>query len=541
MNNQLEELTKSLAQSVTRQRGVKKSGAAPISSWLARLGLVICTVLGFATQVHAQGGMPLWTNRFNGPGSSADYAEGLAVDNRGNVFVTGLSWHGNEYVGQFDYATVAYSSLGAPLWTNLYNGPGDGSDSGTALAVDGSGNVFVTGNSLGTNGYSDYATIKYSGDGVALWTNRYHGPGTGNDTAVALAVDVGGNVFVTGNSLGTNGYSDYATIKYSGGGVPLWTNRYQGPPDWEDHPSALAVDGNGNVFVTGYSQGSSSYYDYATVAYSATGVLLWTNRHHGPGYQDDQALALAVDTDGDVFVTGMSHSDYATIKYSGAGVPLWTNGYNGSGVATAIAVDGSGNVFVTGYSWGGGGAAYATIKYSGAGLPLWTNRYHGPVGPGNDYAKAVIVDGSGNAFVSGGSSGKGGPYDYDYATIAYSSAGVPLWTNRYNGPAPGGDDQAYSKCLAFGPDGSVYVTGSSDGGVTYYDYATIKYATSVPASIPLYYYVLGDDLVLNWTNSLFGLQSAPTVQGAYTNIPGATSPWTNNFPDRQRFFRLKAN
>ena len=78
-----------------------------------------------------------------------------------------------------DYATIKYSSAGVPLWTNRYNGPGNGDDYATAVAVDGSNNVIVTGYSTGSAGDLDYATIKYSSAGVPLWTNRYNGPGNG--------------------------------------------------------------------------------------------------------------------------------------------------------------------------------------------------------------------------------------------------------------------------------------------------------------------------------------------------------------------------
>jgi hypothetical protein len=195
-------------------------------------------------------------------------------------------------------------------------------------------------------------------------------------------------------------------------------------------------------------------------------------------------LAIALDSSGNVFVSGYSEAagsgrDYATIKYSNAGVPLWTNRYNGPGNyidgASALAADGNGNVLVTGVSYGTGGSYdYATIKYSNAGLPLWTNRYNGPAN-GDDEAVSVAVDAAGNVVVTGYSVGNAS--GYDYATIAYSSAGLPLWTNRYNGPANGGDLPQTKQSLALGPDGSVYVTGASDAGVngTAFDFATVKY------------------------------------------------------------------
>src|SRR5262249_26844946 len=145
-------------------------------------------------------------------------ATALAVDRNGNVFVTGSSYNGLYY----DYATVGYSTTGTPLWTNLYNGPANNDDNATAITVDSGGNVIVTRYSTGKPNNYDYATIKYSGAGTPLWTNRYNGPGDYTDQASALAVDGSGNVFVTGSSYGVG----YATIKYSGAGTPLWTNTY---------------------------------------------------------------------------------------------------------------------------------------------------------------------------------------------------------------------------------------------------------------------------------------------------------------------------
>jgi hypothetical protein len=242
--------------------------------------------------------------------------------------------------------TIAYSSAGVPLWTNLYSG------SATSVAVDGSGNSFVTGFSYSRRGGNEYyVTIAYSSAGVPLWTNLYSG------SATSVAVDGSGNVFVTGSSADSGGDTDFTTIAYSGAGVPLWTNYYGGRGDAWDSASAMAVDGRGNVVVTGTS---------GTIAYSRVGLPLWTNLYSG------SATAMAMAASGNVFVTGISAGfhglDYATIAYSAGGVPLWTNLYNGAvngdDTPTAVAVDGRGTVFVTGYSAGLQGYDYATIAYS---------------------------------------------------------------------------------------------------------------------------------------------------------------------------------
>jgi uncharacterized delta-60 repeat protein len=441
------------------------------------------TIYDYATIQYSSAGVPLWTNRYSGLGTGGGSVYAVAVDSGNNVIVTGASNNGTNR----DYATIEYSSAGVPLWTNRYNGPGNGEDTATAIAVDGSNNVLVTGYSPGSGSANDYATIKYSSAGVPLWTNRYNGPGNYDDYATAVAVDASNNVIVTGYSFGNGSFFDYATVQYSSAGVPLWTKRYNGPGNSADHAQAVVVDSNNSVIVTGYSRGSGGSYDFATIEYSSAGAPIWTNCYNGPGNNNDYANAVAVDGNNNVIVTGRSYGggsdyDYVTIQYSSTGAPLWTNRYNGPGnggdVATAVAVDSSNNVIVTGSSFDAQGLSdYATIKYSSAGVPLWTNRYNGPL-DGSDSANALAVDGNNNVIVTGCSPN---PYSSgNYATIKYSSAGVPLWTNIYNGPA-NGDDQA--QAVAVDGSNNVIVTGYSTGSGSAYDYATIKYSS---AGVPLW-------------------------------------------------------
>ena len=455
-----------------------------------------------------------WVQRYNGPADGDDLAYAVAVDASNNVVVAGFSLGSGS---GYDYATIKYSAAGLPLWTNRYNGPGNGDDLAGRVAVDGSNNVIVTGQSVGNGADYDYATIKYSAAGLPLWTNRYNGP-YGNDYATALAVDGSNNVIVTGYSYSSGSSADWATIKYSSAGVPLWINRYGN--GW---PYAVAVDSSNNVIVTGWS-GSG----YATLKYSSTGVSLWTNAYSVPGV--NQANAIAVDGSNNVIVTGVSGDYpawyYATIKYSSAGVPLWTNRYNGlrDGLdwATDVAVDGSNNVIVTGRSVGSGsGYDYATVKYSTAGLPLWTNRYSG------GSANALAVDSRNNVIVTG-SIDTSENYD-DYATIKYSSAGVPLWTNRYNGP---GDYYAQAQALALDHNGNVIVTGCSAGAGHNNDFATVKYVSLASPRLT----------GLQLTNGVFQLrvddvlQPGTLVIEASTSLAGWVPVFTNTAPTSVLFY-----
>ncbi len=366
-------------------------------------------------------------------------------------------------------------------WVRRYNGAENDIDEASAIAVDGSGNVYVTGYATGDGTYADYVTIKYYPNGDTAWLRKYNGLYNYEDYARCIALDRSGNVYVTGRSFGIGTYTDYATVKYYPNGDSAWVRRYNGSGDHYDYASAIALDSSGNVYVTGISDGGETYDDYATIKYYPNGDTAWVRRYRGIGNSFDKAKALAVDDHSNVYVTGHSYHmitnqcDYVTIKYYPNGDTAWVRRYDGlygADSASAIAVDGSGNVYVTGGSISFGGFFdYATIKYKPNGDTAWVRRYNGPENLG-DYAFAITVDGSGNVYVAGYSMGSG--TDFDYCTIKYDSSGNECWVRRYNSP-----DNLIDQATALAVDGSgsVYITGFSQqtSGYYNYDYATIKY------------------------------------------------------------------
>lgn len=316
----------------------------------------------------------------------------------------------------------------AQEWVARYDGPSNGSDCASAIAVDAAGNVYVTGHSVVSGTASDYVTVKYDSLGIEQWVARYNGTGNDEDRARSIAINNTGDIYITGWSVGIGTGYDYATVKYNSSGVEQWVVRYNGPMNDHDFAHALDLDNTGGIHITGCSMGDGTASDYVTIKYNSSGTEMWVAQYNGTANAYENAYAIAVDAAHDVYVTGRSpglgtEDDYATVKYDSFGVEQWVARYNGPSnewdEARAIATDTAGNVYVTGYSMGSGtGYDYATVKYNSPGVEQWVARYNGP-GNGFDGARAITVDNIGYIYVTGASAGSDS--EMDFATIKYAA------------------------------------------------------------------------------------------------------------------------
>jgi hypothetical protein len=384
-------------------------------------------------------------NTFLG-GSNYDYGYGIAVDTSGNVYVTGYSsatWGSPvlPYTGSYDAFVAKLNGSGALQW-NTFLGS-SGIDVGYGIAVDTSGNVYVTGFSLVTwgspvrpftgSGYYDAFAAKLNGSGALQW-NTFLG-GLDYDAGYGIAVDTSGNVYVTGESWATWGWpvrtfaggTDAFVAKLSGSGALQW-NTFLGGSD-DDLGRGIAVDVSGNVCVAGYSTGT---WGSPVRSFAAGGADAFVAKINGGGdlqwntflgsSSPDYGYGIAVDTTGNVYVTGYSDATWGSpvrpytayydafvAKLNGSGALQWNTFLGGSGedLGWGIAVGTSGNVYVTGDSsatWGspvspfaGGYDAFAA-KLNGSGALQW-NTFLG--GSTSDYGYGIAVDTSGNVYVAG--------------------------------------------------------------------------------------------------------------------------------------------
>ncbi len=449
--------------------------------------LIATLIVIFALPINAQI-KESWAVRYDNGG--VDKSNAIAVDEFGNVYVTGSS--NSAGVGTEDYLTIKYNSVGSEEWTSRINGSGGSVDIAYALVIDSSGSIIITGGSVGSGTGYDYFTIKYSSAGDTLWTRRYNGPKNSKDIAYSIALDDSQNIFITGESEGLTGthgiFEDYATVKYNPAGDFQWAARYNGPAGDYDKANSICVDTEGNIYVTGVSDGGSSgsgepHFDYATIKYNSAGLTQWIRRYNSSNSEDEGVIVKA-DVLGNIFVTGYStdvgtFADYATINYSADGDTTWISRYNGPASnddrASSLAVDNLGNVFVTGKSYSGSitNYDYATIKYNSLGDSVWVNKYNGGAND-IDGASAVSLDKSGNVYVTGYSTNT--TTAFDYTTMKYNSSGEIGWIISYsNSDAGGSSDEPFA--MFVDTSGIVYVTGMSA-----LDYATIKYVP-IPVSV----------------------------------------------------------
>jgi hypothetical protein len=330
-----------------------------------------------------------------------DLNGGVCSDPFGNVFVVGRTkgaLDGNVNRGGYDYFVVKFSATGNWLWTRQDGSAND--DAGRAVATDSAGNVFVTGYVRGDLhgvtrvGSADVFLVKYDPAGTRLWTAIF---GSANvDESFGLTCDVDGNVIVTGWSDGSIegnpywGNGDNFLAKYDGNGQRLWLREW-GTVN-KDTGYALATDAARNLYLSGYTSGPlygtpAGQRDVFLAKFDAGGTNLWGRQIGTP--EHDQGWGVAADAAGNVFLAGQAGArlgsdpaagglDVLVAKYDTDGNQVWLRqlGSTNDDLARAIAMDTNGNVFVTGWSYGdfdgstnAGLADVLLVKYAPANSP----------------------------------------------------------------------------------------------------------------------------------------------------------------------------
>ena len=433
-----------------------------------------------------------WVSSYNSPTSGNDEPVAMVTDNSGNIYVAGISPAAST---ANDFVTVKYGTSGIQLWAARYHNPDGQNDVVRGLAVDESGNVFVTGSISmgGSNGVQ--ITIKYNSSGEQQWAKQLGepaaspaAPGKGKSS---IALDASGNIYVGGSRrFGSGQNASYLLIKYNSNGDSLWTRNYKGTHFLAGLGSGIVcvkVDGN-FIYATGKSFDQnpdlSTSCFATTIKYDLSGSQQWIRKDtliNG----SDEVIGMEADPSGNIIVTCDHGLNILTFKYNSAGARIWKKSYTGiSGDyydrVTDLAVDPSGNVFLTGNSVrtsGSGGEDFLTLKYDPSGNLLWERFYNGTRGDG-DYSNGISVDGDGNAYITGVAYDLN--FDFNYMTIKYGSDGTQIWKISYDGGFTHRSDGA--RAIALDPEGNVIVSGISSRGTNFDDITTVKYSQTTGIS-----------------------------------------------------------
>ena len=441
-----------------------------------------------------------------------DYANGVATDSSGNVYVTGGTkggLDGNTSAGNTDLFVVKYNSSGTKQWTKQLGS--SGLDSANGITIDSSGNVYVTGVTFGgldwntSAGANDLFVVKYNSSGTKEWTEQLGS--ASSDYANGVATDSSGNVYVAGVTYGgldgnSKGNSDLFVVKYNSSGTKQWTKQYG--TDRYDEARGVATDSSGNVYVVGGTKGNlngisnSGRTDAFVIKFNSSGTKQWTKKLGT--WQNDLANGVATDSSGNFYVTGFTYqhldgntsagnADLFVVKYNSSGKKQWTKqlGTSKHDRARGVATDSSGNVYVTGDTYGGldgnTSAGYNdlfVVKYLDNGTKQWTKQ----LGTSStDLANGVATDSSGNVYVAGGTygglDGNTNAGNSDLFVVKYNSSGTKQWTKQM-----GSSSRDYDYGVATDSSRNVYVSGDTYGGLDnntnagYNDLFVVKYNSS---------------------------------------------------------------
>ena len=401
----------------------RRSRAHRLASAVRTGGLAVLAGAFLLTAALAE--MPgfRWASRAGGSGQ--DYGTGIAVDSEGNTFVCGY-FRGQarfeEYAlagkGEADIFLAKYDRVGKLVWVRQVGGSAD--DFARGVAIDAEGNCYLTGSfqsptvdfggeTAKRNSDSEIFVAKFDPTGKVLWVRQAGGSGGGSGNGITVGAD--GYVYVCGYFSGDTtfgdltlknaGFNDIFVARYDTSGELDWVRQIGGPGD--DAASAIAVDAQGNSYITGgfedgirfsrtITLGSAGLVDCFVAKLDNTGRTVWAQRAGGPN--SDIGYAIALDPQGNVLVSGgfngtesfasemRLHAAFRSRKGTHTGT------FNGKGLKSV----GGSDVFVS--------------KYDQRSKLVWVRTFGGNKIGAPEAGYGLAVDGSGHAHVTGTFAGK---------------------------------------------------------------------------------------------------------------------------------------
>jgi len=421
------------------------SAAGP--SWPARLALPVLLVLAVVASLlvtaraEAASGDLAWQRAYNATANDDDYWVGVAGAPKGGAYVAGsVRRDAGGMPVHYDFAVARYAAGGTRQWLRTFDGPARYQDIAMDIASDRYGNVVVV-------GYVNYlalapqlaAVVKYNAQGQRRWARFYDAPNGSSEIADKAATDAAGNVYVAGEYSTPGSGADVFLAKYSSSGVRKWVRSYSGAG--QDRIHDMAIDGRGNVYLTGFTYRDATDYDMLTLKYRPNGTRSWARRLDGPASSTDMGNGIVVTWGGTVYVAGQvvditTGTDAAVVKYSTGGTFRWLSTRSSMGASNDhyldIALLGNGDLAVAGDIDAGPLTEDTDVllaRLSHAGGTRWARTYDGPDAL-DDGGESVATVG-GDIYVAGFTTSA--TTARDILTLKYGGGGQPRWARSHGG------------------------------------------------------------------------------------------------------------
>lgn len=410
--------------------------------------------------------LPQWSSSVSSNFANYTYDNPkMKMDNAGDLIVVAGIDNG---VTKRDIVLIKYSPSGNIVWQQQFNGVNNKDDEATEFDIDSLNNIFITGSSQIDSLNYDLITLKYFPNGSFDWLNSFNGTGNTFDIGYSIAVDQTGNSYVTGYTSIDSSWNHKRLIisKIDSSGNTIWTYPYGSDSlaIYEGHKIRIF---NNQIAILGRYTSTISYISkYVAMRLDTSGALVFANE----GVITRGVSSYHIDNIGNFYFGAFASFKITKVNANGnfawldsipTNLPSNVNGDE----LTAITSDTLQNIYVTGRHYGDdyGGPTYSNadilvIKYAPNGNQIWNKRYEYQSNNAADIGNDIFLDNAMNVYVAG-QSGRD-LTDYDYVVIRYDSNGDEIGTIRYNDTLSG-DDVITS--ILVEDSMNIYVTGVTYG------------------------------------------------------------------------------
>mgnify|MGYP001435579475 CR=1 FL=1 len=423
--------------------------------------------------VHSQV-VQQWAKSYNYSANADDNSNDIKADSDGNLYVLGNSIYNNNAY----FTLIKYSPQGNVLWSANFSVPGsEGLVSASSLALDGAA-IYVSGQLDGK-----IVVLKYSLTGTMQWLRYYSEPGIDSaGYSARIMVSSSGSLYVSA-TYGHTG--NIVLLKYDPSGTLLFARKFNGSDSKYNFAGVLLEDQLGNIYMAGRSGATINTTDVIIIKFDNGGNPVWFKKHHSGAYPGP-GPRIALDAAGNVYLAYSSMNEslilvIKLVKYDPAGSMLWqvsdSGDAPGDSEAWSVAAGMDGNIYVTGSNFNNTtNTDCVTLKFSSSGNLIWKKTFDGGI-QNVDIGYRLIIGPDGNLYIGGSTNSTTGYYDY--LALKYSSLGELMWHKSYNGS---GSSTDIINAMTLDNSGNLVVTGWSIGSGTGSDMTTVKYAQPIGIS-----------------------------------------------------------